>query len=128
MSVSDELVKLNDLKNAGLLSEGEFQQQREALLAAQLSPSPKAVSPAQTIEATPAVLPIDVWPTIPLRKKWWFQVIWVLICVPFTLILMACYPSYYRHKNVEIRKVSATNKAIFSVLWLLWMALQLTLI
>jgi uncharacterized protein len=48
MSVADELQKLNDLKQAGALSEPEYQQAKEALLAQSRSAEPLAVLDSNT--------------------------------------------------------------------------------
>lgn len=52
-SVADELTKLADLKEKGILSEQEFMEQKAKLLAAGVSPQPAASQPEQIVEVDP---------------------------------------------------------------------------
>ena len=114
MSTADELLKLNDLKDRGLLTDAEFQQQKGLLLGQQGT----SVASNNTPNAVPE------WATIPLRKKWWFQAVWALFFCPVGLVLLAVFPSYIRRKG-QVRRVGAGAKIFVSVCLLLLLALAL---
>lgn len=105
MSVADEIAKLQNLRTQGILTDEEFETQKRKLIGT--SPIPTATSEADGESLA--------WSQIPLRRKWWFQVVVTLIIVPVGLTLLVLVPSFRRKKG-KIVPVERWFKIIFAVL------------
>ncbi len=105
MSMADEIRKLDELRKQGLISDAEFERQKQVLLGG-ASPVPSA----HAIADAPA------WADIDLKNKWWFQWLLTLVIIPLGLLLVLFMKSYQRGKTGHAKRVSIGFKMLFVVL------------
>ncbi|MGE3250560.1 MAG: SHOCT domain-containing protein [Hyphomonadaceae bacterium] len=103
MSVADELKKLAELRSQGVLTEAEFEQQKQMLLRG--GPGQSAT---ESLFGTP---PLN-WDKVPLSRRWWFQWLVTLVVTPFGLVLMAMVPAF-RLRDRQVIPVGPTMKFVF---------------
>jgi hypothetical protein len=102
MSIADEIAKLDELRTRRILSDAEFETQKQALLK----------SSTQKDRDMPR------WEAIPLRQKWWFQAILYLLALPIGILFIILCPSYQKRRG-RVVQVGKGTKVFMVILGLL---------
>lgn len=114
MSLADELTKLNQLRQDGVLNEEEFQTQKKKLIEG--SSSAQSDSSSENLK----------WDDIPVWKKTWFQMLMGLIIYPAGIILLVIFPSYSKKKGGLAKRDGKGTKALMLFLltagWLMFIS------
>jgi hypothetical protein len=112
MSFADELIKLNQLRQDGVLSDEQFESQKKTLLEG--GPSAQANTCPENLK----------WAEVKLWKKLWFQgLTGVLIAYPAGIILLTVFPSYAKQSGGLAKRCGKGLKAfiVFSLICI-WMS------
>jgi|GEM_PF-2507361 len=123
MSIADEIGKLDELRKQGVLTDAEFENQKQALL--QDSPSASAagapIPPTYTHTSSSNAGGQAEWSSIELKNKWWFQALLGLLIAPVGLTMAMLLESYQRGKLGEARRIPLWFKSLFvtlvAVIW-----------
>lgn len=116
MSVAEEIKKLNELREQGIISDAEFEQQKRQLL----SPGGAAAPSHAAQSASATTSPTLAWPDVALKNKWWFQGLLTLL-IPLVGLLFLFMKSYQKGRNGEAKRVGVWFKLFFvaavSIVW-----------
>lgn len=110
-SVADEIAKLNRLRGDGVISDDEFQKQKEVFLKSGAAPgSPSAATTIGSNELR----------SIPLRSRWWFQLAILWLVIPVGIILMLTCAAYQERKGQVVRITKGTKSILIMLALLTW--------
>ncbi|GEM_PF-6670389 len=109
MPSTDELIKLSQLHQDGILTQEEFEAEKQKIL--NVTPTTQKHVPASEVEVTL----LKGWDDIPLRWKLWFQLIVSIFLPLIGLLLMVFLPSYSKTEDEKAQKVRNTSKSIYMV-------------
>ncbi len=108
MSVAEEIKKLNELREQGILSDAEFEQQKRQLLSPEGPTSTSRASRSSTAADSPAL----AWSDVELKNKWWFQGLLTFV-VPLVGLIYLFMKSYQKGRKGEAKRVGVWFKLFF---------------
>lgn len=107
MSIAEEIKKLNELREQGVITDAEFEQQKDLLLS---GASAAAASQAQPLaQANGLAL---AWAEVKLKNKWWFQGLLTFV-IPLAGLIFLFMKSYQKGRKGEAKRVGVWFKLFF---------------
>ncbi|MBY0568174.1 MAG: SHOCT domain-containing protein [Hyphomonadaceae bacterium] len=107
MSIAEEIKKLNELREQGVITDAEFEQQKGLLLS---GASAAAASQAQPLaQANGLAL---AWAEVKLKNKWWFQGLLTFV-IPLAGLIFLFMKSYQKSRKGETKRVGVWFKLFF---------------
>jgi hypothetical protein len=118
-SVADEVGKLSKLRSDGAITDAEFQQQKDRLFGAAAATTDPAAQPAPPSATSYSGMPSD-WSAVPLKNRWWFQAVMLLLIIPVGILLMLFCPAYRKKRGQAVRIGKGTKLTSIILALLLW--------